>query len=363
MELLFVTNLPSPYRVDFFNELGKYCELTVLYERQSASDRDKSWKNTGSRAFREIYADVKAVGADRSRGSGIKNIVKKREFDHLIISGYASPSVMRAITYCKRHGIPYCLEYDGGFNKKDSFLKGILKKFLLRDAKLHFTTCEEHKKYLLSIGIAEKKIVKYPFTSVSASSILEDLPSDAKKKEIREALGMNEDKIVLSIGQFIHRKGFDVLLRAAENIDKHVGIYIVGGEPTEEYLQMQAELKLGNVHFVGFRTKAELEKYYLAADVFVLPTREDIWGLVINEAMANGLPVITTDRCIAGLELVLDGENGYIVPAEDVEELANKINIITKDIYTARKMGQASLEKIKKYTFENMAESHLQIIK
>lgn len=63
---------------------------------------------------------------------------------------------------------------------------------------------------------------------------------------------------------------------------------MVGGEPTEDYLQMRASLGLDNVHFVGFQKKEALSRYYRAADLFVLPTREDIWGLVINEAMAYG---------------------------------------------------------------------------
>ena len=65
----------------------------------------------------------------------------------------------------------------------------------------------------------------------------------------------------------------------------------------------------------------------MAADVFVMPTREDIWGLVINEAMAYGLPVVSTDKCIAALELVKNGRNGYIIPPNQPKEIAQKVNI------------------------------------
>ena len=134
-------------------------------------------------------------------------------------------------------------------------------------------------------------------------------------------------------------------MHAACSLNKDVGIYIVGGEPTEEYLQMRASLGLGNVHFVGFQKKEALSRYYRAADLFVLPTREDIWGLVINEAMAYGLPVITTDRCVAGLDLVEEGVNGSIVPVEDAAALAGKMKeLLSSDL---EKMGTASLEKIR----------------
>ena len=173
---------------------------------------------------------------------------------------------------------------------------------------------------------------------------------------------MREDKIVLSIGQFIPRKGFDILLRAWKSCPKTAGLYIVGSEPTSEYLDIQNRLKLSNAHFVGFKTKAELNKYYQAADVFVLPTREDIWGLVINEAMAQGLPVITTDRCIAGLELIENGFNGFIVPVEDTNKLSEKITKVLNNDILRITMGNNSLKKIKDYTIEAMAKKHIDVL-
>ena len=76
---------------------------------------------------------------------------------------------------------------------------------------------------------------------------------------------------------------------------------IVGDEPTQEFIEMKNNMKLDNIVFVGFKTKKELKDYYIAADVFCLQTRGDVWGLVVNEAMAYGLPIITTDKCVAGM--------------------------------------------------------------
>lgn len=101
MKILFVTNLPSPYRVDFFNELGKCCDLTVCYERHNASDRNPEWEGETARSFTEIFAKVKPLGNDKSIGFGIIHTIKTVPYDHLIVSGYASPSVMLAITYCR----------------------------------------------------------------------------------------------------------------------------------------------------------------------------------------------------------------------------------------------------------------------
>ena len=102
--------------------------------------------------------------------------------------------------------------------------------------------------------------------------------------------------------------------------------------------------------------------YYQACDLFVLPTREDIWGLVINEAMANGLPVVTTDRCIAGLELVEDGENGYIVPVEDAEKLHLRMRAILDNDELREQMQVNNIEKMQNNTMENIVKSHVPVI-
>lgn len=169
-------------------------------------------------------------------------------------------------------------------------------------------------------------------------------------------------KVAIAVGQFIHRKGFDVLLKAWAECDKDYELYIIGAQPTTEYIELKQALNLENVHFEGFKTKAELQQYYQAADLFILPTREDIWGLVINEAMANGLPIITTDKCVAGLELIKDGENGYIIPAENQTELTKRIKEILSDETLREKMAKNSLERIKNYTVENMAIEHAKVL-
>ena len=251
------------------------------------------------------------------------------------------------------------MEVDGGLIRQERKEKYLFKKSLVRKADQWLSSGRYTTEFLVHYGAEKSRIHFYPFSSVFEKDILPAVPSADEKQALKEELGVPEKRMVLAIGQFIHRKGFDILMHAACSLDKDVGIYIVGGEPTEDYLQMRASLGLDNVHFVGFQKKEALSRYYRAADLFVLPTREDIWGLVINEAMAYGLPVITTDRCVAGLELVEEGVNGSIVPVEDAAALAGKMKeILSSDL---EKMGTASLKKIRAYTIENMAKAHVAI--
>ncbi len=357
MKLLFITNLPSPYRVDFFNELGKSCELTVCYERKSASDRDEKWKGRCAENYTEIYADCKPKGADQSTGCGIVKILKSTKFDQLILTGYSSPSVILGMIYCKLHGISFHMEFDGGMYRSESLPKRLLKKLLINSASNILTTCDEHIRYLSDIGISKSKLHKYPFSSLLNADIPEGIPDHSEKQELRKLLGISEPKMLLSVGRFIPGKGYDILLKAACELSCDIGIFIVGGTATEEYLTFTQENNLTNVHFVDFMDKDSLKKWYRAADCFVLPTRSDVWGLVINEAMAQGLPVVTTDKCNAGLELVENEKNGYIVPVDDVKLLVKAVcDVFSADTHA---MGVASYERIKGYTIETMAQAHI----
>lgn len=361
MKILFLTNYASPYRVDFFNKLGNFCDLTVLF-----TDKTKEQKHRSQEWFKQQnHFNFKYTQLSRKIGIKKKNVFLdvlkylNKSYDRIIICGYSSPTTMLAIQYLKLKKIPFYIEVDGGLIKQDSWLKYKIKKYFLSSATGYFSSGKETTKYLVHYGADKNKIIEYPFTSLKEQDILNQIPTEQEKKNLKKELNIREDKIILSVGQFIYRKGYDVLINAMRNIDKNIGVYIIGDEPTKEYLSLQKQFNLTNLHFVGFKTKEELKKYYMAADLFVLPTREDIWGLVINEAMAMGLPVITTEKCVAGLELVKNGVNGYIIPIESTEILAEKINKIFNEDY--KQMGQNSLNKIKNYTIENMAKIHLKI--
>ena len=356
MKVLFLTNVPSPYRVRFFNELAQYCELTVLYEKERSDERDTKWIESARDGYRTVFLKGLRTAVDGAFAPGVVRWLDKDRFDIIVICGISSPTQILAVQWCQTFGIPYCLEGDGAFAKEGRGFREKLKHHLIHRAALCFSTGRMHDAYYRQYGAAEKALVRYPFTSVSAEEVL-DRPLDrGEKLRIRRELGMEERHIFLSVGQFIPRKGFDVLLEAARHLPKDMGVYIVGGEPTEEYLNKKREYRLDNVHFVGFMTKQELRKYYFAADVFVLPTREDIWGLVVNEAMACGLPVITTTRCNAGLELVENGINGYLVEVEDAQALAQAMDTMVQA--DAAAVGQAVLRTVRGYTLEEMAKCH-----
>lgn len=361
MKVLFIANIPSPYRVDFFNELGKKCDLTVLYERKQASDRE--WSVAKAKNYEEIYLHGINVGADTAFSIDILKYLKKGIYDIVVVGGYSTPTGMLAIEYMMFNNISFIMNSDGGFIKKHNGILDPIKRHFISRASAWLSPSEVTDNYLVHYGADYKKIYRYPFTSLFERDILKTTVPIKNKHKIREKLKIKQKQVIISVGQFIHRKGFDVLLKAGNNINKNVGIYIVGGKATEEYIKIQQKYGLDNIYYIPFMDSAKLKEYYSAADIFVLPTREDIWGLVVNEAMANGLPVITTDKCVAGLELIKNGYNGFVVPADEPVLLSEYINKTLSNIELMNFMSKNSIKIISKYTLENMAQRHIDIFK
>lgn len=362
MKVLFLTNVPSPYRVKFFNELGKYCDLTVVFEKKTSTERDESWKQYSFDSFKGIVLEGISVNADTSLCLSVKKFLNSELFDVIVCCNFTSPTGMYAVRYMKKHRIPYIIESDGGFAKSGKGFIEKLKYHSIVGADYYLSTSKVHDEYYLKYGAKTEQIVRYPFSSVSDNEILKMPVCDVEKAKAKKRLGIKENRIVLSVGQFIHRKGFDLLLQSASSFPKNTGVYIVGGEPTEEYTKMKEQLDLSNVHFVGFKKPLELAEYYQAADLFVLPTREDIWGLVINEAMAYGLPVVTTDRCLAGVEMIENDVNGKIVTVDNSLELSKAIIGLLLDSDMMKRIALANLDKSHKYTIETMVKCHLDFL-
>lgn len=356
MKVLWLTNIPSPYRVAFFNELGKQCDLTVLFERKASAERDDSWKKFSTDHFNAVFLSGKPLGVAEAFCPVVLKYLT-RAYDRIVITNFSDPTGMLAVQWLKLRKIPYCLESDGAFPGSGAGMKERVKRWIISGAEQYFSTANVHDEYYRLYGAPAERIVRYPFTSVYEKDVLQEPVGAEQKEALKKALGMTEQRVVISVGQFIHRKGYDILLEACSMMDQRIGVYIIGGKPPEEYLNMVCDHHLSNVHFVGFKVKDALNQYYMAADAFVLPTREDIWGLVVNEAMAKGLPVVTTDRCVAGLEMVRNGSNGMIVPTEDARRIARAITAVID----RPDMAQKAIDTARRYTIENMAGVHMQV--
>ena len=349
MKILFITNVSSPYRVIFFNMLGQQHQVTVFYEykKEPTEKRNISWQEDHPTYYRAQY---------RFR------LVNAKQYDKVIICGISTPKEIKALLYLKLHHIPYILEIDGGLPKQDKMIKKAIKTFLISGAQKYFSTGEMADNYLTTYGAKRERIVRYPFTSVCDKDIVSVPPTREKKERLRKQLGLKEKRILISVGRFSYQngygKGFDTLLHIAEALPEDIGVYIIGDQPTEEFVRWKEEKNLSHVHYLSFMNKQKLFTYYQAADLSLFLTRGDVWGLVVNESMANALPVISTNACVAGLELVKDGQNGFIVPVNSVSLTREKILSYLDDEECQERFSQNCLDAIQGYTMEKMVEVH-----
>lgn len=375
MKILFLTNVPSPYRVSFFKEWGKQVHLTVLYEKATADDRDSSWIVDGTSeegdqqaavGYHPVLLKEFGHGADKAFCPSVTRYLKDKQYDHIIVGVYSNPTGMYAINYMRMRGIPFFISIDGGFapssERKPLFL---LKKYLLSGAKGYIASGSFCDEYLLHYGATKDRIHYFPFSSLYAKDVDEKVLSPSEKSSLKEELLGDEVKnmpVLLYVGQLIPRKGIDILLQAAAQMREECQFLLVGGEAPEEYLQLKEKLGADNVTFKSFISGEQLRNHYRMAELFVLPTREDIWGLVVNEAMAAGLPVVTTRNCGAGLAQIHTG-NGRLVDSEDLEGFVSAIReCLALSDEEKLVMSENALKTAREYTLEAMAQAYQRAI-
>lgn len=369
MNVLILTTWLAPYRIDLYNELTKYAEVTVMYEMTSTPERNKEWQAKMSTRchYQKLTGGIKLPFIGRTFPQFINEVSKHGDsYDIIYVDGYASIGLVQAINYLSKNNIHYFVNIDGALiRENESKLLTRFKKWILNRNCTYLCGAKITNKYLKSYGVKDDMIFNHPFSSLFRNDILDRPIETERKLNLREELGLQEKYIILSVGRFSYKKGYgkgyDAIIRAASRMSKDFGFYIVGDEPTEEFVKMKTDFGATNVHFVGFKHKHELKKYYQAADLFILMTIYDVWGLVINEAMSNGLPVITTNMCVAGLDLVVEGENGYIVPVGDDKTLQNRIIEMTENPEKLSLMQHAALKTIKPYTIEGVAQRHMSV--
>ncbi len=363
MKVLYLTNLPAPYRMRFFEKLGNLCDLTAVIERKTANDRDAKWfEQNINRTFKYIALKGIQWNNDSGFSPSVLRWLRKRQFDIIVIGGYSSPTEILAILYMRLRGIPFVLSADGGFAVKgESAIRKKIKQILIGSASHWLASGKGTAEFLEFYGADSERTFLYPFTSVENGDIMPEALEEPEKGSYKRILGLDGKQVVLSIGQFIPRKGFDILLDAWNRLphDNDMLAVIGGGPLKAQYTDIISDLQIKNIMLLDFMKKKELLEWYRAADLFVLPTRYDIWGLVINEAMAQGLPVISTSGALAGLELVYQGCNGYIVPINEAGALASCIGRLLNDRTLRKHMSECAIETIKPYTIENMAISHM----
>lgn len=352
---MILASFPAPYRVNVFKGLAETYSIDVFFQKCKDQNRSKEYF-VSKNSFNYYVLDQK------DDYNVFKDCVKElKKYDLVLAYDWYLRSALWVQLRCIKHKIPYIVNCDGAFlslkHTPVDIVKNAIKKYFIKNASMCLASGSQAEKYFKFYGAKESRIVCHPFTSLYACDIYDEPASDIEKRLLRKELGIKNRKTVITIGQFIPRKGFDVLLNAWNHLDDENQLLIIGGG--KEYARYKNIIKkrgYKHVYLIEYKPKEILFKYYRAADIFVFPTHEDIWGLVINEAMACGLPIISTYMCLGAVELIESQANGILIPDGDIGILHDAIfKCLSMNLY---KMGCNNIAKIKNYTYENVIKSH-----
>lgn len=362
MKLLIIFNHPAPYKIDFFNELSKYHDVHVLFEKKSNKDRNKLFYKGKEIKFSYEFLNGISLGNENHIFGNLPLYFKKHasKYDLIIMNGYHTFTEMAGIDYLKKHNIKYAFYINGGIIKtKESKFKKNLKTHYIKGADLYFSPDLNSNKYLEYYGADSSKIRIYPYSTIFENEIIPKPLTQEEKNILRDKYDVKGEKVFVSVGQFIKRKNYLTLLNLWKNVPSTYSLILIGGgELKEEYQKFIKENKLNNVTLIDFKPKNIIYEYLKLSDAFVFLSLEDIYGHVINEAMSQGIPVISSNRVNAATNLIKDGYNGYQIDLNNVDKFIEYVKTI--NVYD---LANNAIETAKKNTIELMTKTHNEILK
>lgn len=284
-----------------------------------------------------------------------------RNYDLVILSGWAEPSYLLLWMLLRglNRRIGFWIESTLNDASRSSW-KELPKRWMLAPARGVIATGTSAADYCAWLGMPRERIFIAPNAVNVKFFQTQERLLVPQRERLRTELNLT-GVVILFVGRMVEfYKRVSVLLRAQQKLEEEhlpAELVLVGEGPDRaEYERLCRELNLQHVRFVNFLEHTELSTYYAAADVLVLPSRSETWGLVINEAMEFGLPIVTTTAVGASPDLVPNNENGRVVPPDDVDALAGALTELVRDADLRRHMGERSREIITRYTPEAWAE-------
>lgn len=343
MKFALITEIPAPYRIPLFNALAERVDLLVLF--LAVEDPRRPFYDLHEQEWRFEH-DVLPGRSLRPGGRwtvlnhGLGSRLRRFAPDALGAGGWNQPAFVRALAYAKAHRVPILswVESTAGDARSGRAPVELAKRVLVRAYDGFFVPGQASFDYVRSFGVGADRIAIAP-NAVDASVF--DGPREPSDGTMR----------FLYVGRLDPEKGLDVLLRAFEEVPGE--LVLVGSGTAEAELRARAG---DRVRFTGSLPRDEVAAWYRRADAFVLPSRSEPWGMVLNEAATAGLPLVATEGVGAARELVEHGVNGFRVPAEDERALAEALRRLADDGAFRSAAGARSRELVGRLTPQAWAE-------
>jgi glycosyltransferase involved in cell wall biosynthesis len=358
--VVYWNNIPAPYMVERFNAAARRGNLDFEAWFNARHWPGRSWavdESTWEFPFRYLPS----VAVDGRRLS-IPTPLLRREPPDLLVSLYGEPSFLLGWAIARRRGVRTAFWCEVTFDRwvPRRPWKEQVKRSIFRRVDATLLAGEQGRAYAMRYGVSPERALLLPHVIDVAHFVKGREEVMRSREQTRAKVGLRGVTFIY-VGRMWWGKGLDHLLDAYSILQRRtegeVSLLLVGDGPEEAHLRERTQAEgLRNVAFAGFVQKPDLPRHYTMADIFVFPTLGDPYGLVVDEAMACSLPVISTSAAGEIGDRVEDGINGYVVPPENSAALLDRMELLARDPGLRARMGEASARKIAGHTPERWAE-------
>lgn len=313
-----------------------------------------------------IQADVGPAGFWRPFNPTIMNEFLKERYDAVWIHGHYSATNLLAMLAAKVAGTKVMLRSESNLESLPRspiirLIKHLALKVVFSFVDRFLYIGERNKAYYRYYGVPEERLFFAPYVVDNDFFQAESQRLESERASIRASFGIIDNSpIILFVGKLIPKKRPLMLLDAFAKIRERfpcVLVFAGDGELRELIEQKVFERSISDVHVTGFLNQTEMPEAYTAGDILVLPSSwDETWGLVVNEGMNFGLPIIVTDRVGCCPDLVREGENGYITSNDNKAALTSAIAYLVENSQERYKFGCRSREIIQDWDLESCAQ-------
>jgi glycosyltransferase involved in cell wall biosynthesis len=341
-----------------------FSDATVRPYFDPGFGRNVAWDVELLGGYRHVFvpsARATPIGGPfwRRRNLDVARELLLRPPDVIWAHGYAHLTTWLAFAAARLRGVPFLIREEQTLLRQRPRWRRALKamplRILLRSAH-GLAVGEANRDYLLRYGLPQERIFSAPYCVDNATFRRRAADLASSRRALRLSFGVTDDApVVLFVGKFDPQKNVRRLLEAFEVVrrEQDAWLLLVGDGVMAREIRAQAAER---VLTPGFLNQSEVTRAYAAADILALPSAAETWGLVVNEAMNFGLPVVVSDRVGCGRDLVRDGANGFVVPHDDVAELARALEALVGDADLRRRMGASSRKLVSQYTITACAD-------
>jgi glycosyltransferase involved in cell wall biosynthesis len=373
-KVAIVHNIISPYRIPLFKTLSnnESIELKVFY--CACIHKERMWDIDKNNNYDyEVLSGsiVERCGIICHFNPSILSKLINGKYDAIIIGGHTDFTMMVSFIISQILKTPLIL-WSEGIASSNTILSKIIDpytRYVIKNAEAIIVPGTLSREMHIKLGSREDKIFIAPNIVDNDAFTNYYNTFSPNREEIKHRLGIKGRSTILYMGRLIESKGINYLLIAYKMLKErleNINLVIVGDGPLREQLMDSCERdEIDGVIFPGWvQTIEQRSIYYSIADVFILPTLNDVWGLVLNEAMLFGLPVISTTAAGGSKDLIYPGENGYIIEPANIDQIYINIKKILINENLAKLMGRRSLEIINSsFTKDKMANGFIEAIK